>query len=55
MEKWTTVELNQKIFDGKSSSTVIGKAIRKIANKFPELVTIKSTNQGRVYILPIKK
>ena len=54
-EKWTTVEINEKIFESKSSSTLIGRALNKIRNKYPEYVTIERTSNGRVYTLPIKK
>ena len=55
MEKWTTVELNEKIFEGKCSSTMIGRALAKIKNKYPEYVTIGKNKNGRYYMLPIKK
>lgn len=54
-EEWTTVELNSTIFDNKSTSTMIGRALSKIKNKYPDLVEIRKTNKGRIYILPIKK
>lgn len=54
-EKWTTVEINEEIFDGKISATVIGRAINKIHSKYPEFVSIEKTSNGRRYILPIKR
>ena len=54
-ERWTTVEINDEIFDGKISATVIGRAINKIHNKYPEFVSIEKTSNGRRYVLPIKK
>ncbi len=54
-EEWTTTEINEKIFENKSSSTLIGRAMAKIKNKYPEFVTIKKTSNGRIYTLPIKK
>lgn len=54
-ENWTTVEINEMIFDNKSSSTKIGRAMSKIRNKYPEFVSINKTNKGRIYTLPIKK
>lgn len=54
-EKWTTTELNERIFDNKSSATLIGRAVTKIMNKYPEIVSREKTRNGRVYILPIKK
>lgn len=55
MEKWTTAELNQEIFDNKSSATTIGRALSKIKNKYPEFVTIEKNKNGRYYLLPIRK
>ncbi len=55
LEKWNTTEINERIFDSKSSSTIIGRAINKIANKYPEFVKISKTSNGRIYYLPIKK
>lgn len=54
-EKWTTVEINEKIFDNKSSATLIGRALSKIRIKYPEFITIDKTSNGRIYTLPIKK
>lgn len=52
--KWTCQELIDKYFE-KGNSSMIGKAIRKIKNNYPELVEIKRNNAGNIYYLPIKK
>ena len=46
-EDFQFVQINEKIFDNKSSATLIGRAIRKIKNKYPEFVTIDKTTNGR--------
>ncbi len=54
-EKWTTVEINKEIFDNKCSSTMIGRALAKIINKYPDYAKKDNTRNGRIYTLPIKK
>ena len=54
-EKWTTSEINKEIFENKSSSILIGKALSKLKIKYPNYVEIYKTNKGRSYTLPIKK
>lgn len=41
------------IQNSKYSSPIIGKAIAKLKNKFPNLIDIKNTNRGKIYTLPI--
>lgn len=54
-ETWTSVEINENLLNGRYCSPIIGKAIAKLKNKFPELINIKCTNGGKLYTLPIKK
>ncbi len=54
-DTWTSVEINNLLLNGKSSSQVIGKAIAKLKIKFPNFIEIKTTNKGKLYTLPIKK
>lgn len=54
-EYWNSIEINNELFNGKYSSPIIGKAIAKLKNKFPNFIDIKNTNRGKIYTLPIKK
>ena len=54
-EQWDSVEINETLLDNRYSSPIIGKAISKLKNKFPDFIDIKTTNRGKIYTLPIKK
>ena len=54
-EYWNSIEINDELLNGKYSSPIIGKAIAKLKNKFPNFIDIKNTNRGKIYTLPIKK
>ena len=52
--EWTNRELIDAFFEN-ATPVMLGRAINKIKNDFPELVEIKRTNIGNKYLLPIKK
>lgn len=52
--RWTNQELIAK-FNLNISPQILGKTLNKLKNTYPELIEIKRTSKGNVYILPIKK
>ena len=52
--EWTNRELIDTFFEN-ANPLMLGRAINKIKNNYPELVEIKRTNIGNKYLLPIKK
>lgn len=52
--EWTNRELIDAFFEN-ATPVMLGRALNKIKNNFPELVEIKRTNIGNKYLLPIKK
>ena len=54
-ENWNSIEINDGLLNSKYSSPIIGKAIAKLKNKFPDFIDIKNTNRGKIYTLPIKR
>ena len=52
--EWTNRELIDTFFEN-ATPVMLGRAINKIKNNYPELVEIKRTNIGNKYLLPIKK